>query len=77
MKLDLKICQSVVNLRGNADFAALMGAIAEHTSKLNEHHIKQPVGDEYLRGQLYNSSALLEAVNGAAEQLKKAALPKT
>jgi|GEM_PF-2871675 len=69
--------QAVTNLRGNADFVVFIEAVARHCGIQNEAHIKQPKGDEYLRGQLRAFSDLLEAVNEAPTNLNKAKQPKT
>lgn len=67
----------MTNLKGNHDFGVFMKAVASNVSNDNERLIKAPQGDEYLRGQVFALSSLLEDVNTAPEKLAKARLPKT
>lgn len=69
--------QAATNLRGIPDFMEFLGGVADHCANQNEALIKQPEGDEYLRGQVFALSDLLEAVNNAPEKLTRAKQPKT
>jgi hypothetical protein len=63
--------------QGNRDFAVFMKAIADHCSEINERHIKSPESSEYIRGQVFAFSDILETVNGASEKIKRLQQPKT
>ncbi len=69
--------EAINNLRGNPDFGVLMASIADNAGTGNERLIRQATGDEYLRGQVFALSDLLETVNKAPGNLKKALGPKT
>ncbi len=69
--------EAIKNLRRNSDFGAFMALISTHVGVLNERLIKQPVGDEYLRGQVFALSDLLGTVNEAVANIERANQPKT
>jgi hypothetical protein len=77
MKLSMQQLDAVVVLRRNRDFSVFVNAVATHCSTLNEKLLKLPQGDEYLRGQVFAYSALLEALNEASTNLERAKKPKT
>ena len=76
MKLTLEQLQAVANQRQSPDFVTFMTAVADECSKLNEMLIKRPEGSEYLRGQVYALSLLLETVSKSSENFELAKQPK-
>jgi len=77
MKLGATTWEAIAKLRANPDFGIVIQTIADHTSICNERLIKAPQGDEFLRGQVFAYSTLLEEINTAPEKLEKALRPKT
>ena len=77
MKLSPEALQAVVNQMQSPDFGVFINAIADECAKLDENHIKRPEGSEYLRGQVYALTMLLESVNKAKHNLELAKQPKT
>ncbi len=77
MKLSPEQAQAVVSMQGNQEFKVFMSAVAIACSQNNEMLIKAPEGNEYLRGQVFALSSLLESVNGAPHMLARMNKPKT
>lgn len=77
MKLAPQQLEAVVMLRGNRDFSVLMQAIASTCQVENERLLKAPEGNEYLRGQVFALTDLLETINDASKKLEMAKRPKS
>ncbi len=77
MKLTSEQAQAIVGMQGNHDFKVFMSAVAIACSVNNEKLIKSPEANEYLRGQVFALSSLLESVNGAPRILERMTKPKT
>lgn len=77
MKLVPQQLEAIVGLMGNRDFTVLMQAIASTCQIDNERLIKNPEANEYLRGQVFALTDLLESINNASTKFQQAKQPKT
>ncbi len=77
MRFSVEQLQAISNLRGSSEFATVMNAIAKHCSTENERHLKATIGSEYLRGQVFALSDLLDSINSAQSKLQQHKQPKT